>query len=35
MSKLVDMSKYDVLFDNLEEYVNEQGCTLGEGADRL
>ena len=35
MSKLVDMSKYDVLFDNLEEYVNEQGSTLGEDADRL
>ena len=35
MGKLVDMSKYDVLFDNLEEYVNRQGCTLGEDADRL
>lgn len=35
MGKLVDMSKYDALFDNLEEYVNEQGCTLGEDADRL
>ena len=35
MGKLVDMSKYDVLFDNLEEYVNKQGCTLGKDADRL
>ena len=27
--------KYDELFDNLEEYVNKQGCTLGEDVDRL
>lgn len=35
MSKVVDMSKFDSLFDNLEEYVNKQGCTLGDDAERL
>ena len=29
----VDMSKYDPLFDNIEEYVNKQGATFGEEAD--
>ena len=35
MGKVVDMSGFDSLFDNLEEYVNKQGCTLGDDADRL
>ena len=35
MSKVVDMSNFDPLFDNLEKYVNEQGCTLGKDAERL
>jgi hypothetical protein len=35
MAKTVDMSGFDELFDNLEEYVNKQGCTLGKDADRL
>lgn len=35
MSKIVDMGKFDSLFDNLEEYVNKQGCTLGDDAERL
>lgn len=35
MAKYVDMSKFDELTDNLEEYVNKQGCTLGRDAERL
>ena len=35
MGKVVDMSGFDSLFDNLEEYVNKQGCTLGDDAERL
>ena len=35
MSKYVDMSGFDSLTDNLEEYVNKQGCTLGIDAGRL
>lgn len=35
MGKTVDMSKYDPLFDDIEEYVNKQGCTLGKDAERL
>ena len=34
MSKVVDMSNFDPLFDNLEKYVNKQGCTLGKDAER-
>lgn len=29
----IDMSGFDVLFDNLEQYVNEQGYTLGSKAE--
>lgn len=35
MAKQVDMSKFDSLTDNLEDYVNKQGCTLGKDAKRL
>lgn len=35
MAKYVDMSGFDELNDNLEEYVNKQGCTLGKDAERL
>ncbi len=35
MSKTVDMSRFDELTDNLEEFVNKQGCTLGKDAERL
>lgn len=35
MAKYVDMSKFDELTDNLEEFVNKQGCTLGKDAERL
>ena len=35
MGKVVDMSNFDPLFDNLEKYVNKQGCTLGKDAERL
>ena len=35
MAKYVDMSKFDALTDNLEEFVNKQGCTLGKDAERL
>lgn len=35
MAKYVDMSNFDEFFDNLEEFVNKQGCTLGEDAERL
>lgn len=29
------MSGFDELTDNLEEFVNKQGCTLGKDAERL
>ena len=32
MGKIVDMKDYDPLFDNIEEYLNKQGCTLGDDA---
>lgn len=35
MAKMVDMSNYDEFDETLEEYVNKQGCTLGEDAERL
>lgn len=35
MAKMVDMSKYDEFEETLEEYVNKQGCTLGDDAERL
>lgn len=35
MSKVVDMSNFEPLFDNLEKYLNKQGCTLGDDAERL
>lgn len=35
MTKYVNMSGFDELTDNLEEFVNKQGCTLGKGAERL
>lgn len=35
MGKVVDMSNFDPLLDNLEKYVNKQGCTLGKDAERL
>ena len=35
MGKIVDMKDYDPLFDNIEEYLNKQGCTLGDDAKRL
>lgn len=35
MAKYVDISEFDMFTDNLEEYVNRQGCTLGEDAKRL
>lgn len=35
MAKTVNMSGFDPLFDNLEEFVNKQGCTLGKDAERL
>lgn len=35
MAKTVDMSGFDELTDNLEEFVNKQGCTLGKDAERL
>ena len=35
MSKVVDMSNFDPFFDDLEKYVNKQGCTLGNDAERL
>lgn len=35
MAKYVDMSEFDGFTDNLEEYVNRQGCTLGEDTERL
>lgn len=35
MVKIVDMSGFDPLLDNLEKYVNKQGCTLGDKAKPL
>lgn len=35
MAKYVDMSRYDEFEETLEEYVNKQGCTLGDDAERL
>lgn len=35
MGKTVNMSGFDELTDNLEEFVNKQGCTLGKDAERL
>lgn len=35
MAKYVNMSGFDELTDNLEEFVNKQGCTLGKDAERL
>ena len=35
MGKYVDMSKYDEFEETLEEYVNKQGCTLGDDAEKL
>lgn len=35
MAKYVDMSGFDEFTDNLEEFVNKQGCTLGKDAERL
>lgn len=35
MPKTVNMSGFDELTDNLEEFVNKQGCTLGKDAERL
>lgn len=35
MVKVIDMSEFDPLLDNLEEYVNKQGCTFGDKAKML
>lgn len=35
MPKTVDMSGFDELTDNLEEFVNKQGYTLGKDAEIL
>lgn len=35
ISKIVDISKFNYLTDNIEEYLNKQGCTLGDYAERL
>lgn len=35
MVKTIDMSKFDPLLDNLENYVNKQGYTLGDKAKSL
>ena len=35
MAKYVDMSNYDEIEETLEEYLNKQGCTLGDEAERL
>lgn len=35
MGKIVDMSNFEPLLDDLEKYVNKQGCTLGDDAKRL
>lgn len=35
MVKYVEMRGFDVFTDNLEEFVNKQGCTFGEHAGQL
>ena len=35
MAKTINMSGFEPLLDNLEEYVNKQGCTLGKDAEVL
>lgn len=35
MVKIIDMSEFDPLLDNIEKYVNKQGCTLGDKAKPL
>lgn len=35
MAKYVDMSGFDGFTDSLEEFINKQGFTLGEDAERL
>lgn len=35
MGKIVDMSNFDAMTDNMEEYLNAQGCSLGDDAERL
>lgn len=35
MAKMVNMSGFDEFTDNLEEFVNKQGYTLGKDAERL
>jgi hypothetical protein len=35
LAKIIDMSGFDPLLDNLEKYVNKQGCTLGDKAKSL
>lgn len=35
MGKIVDMSNFEPLLDDLEKYVNKQWCTLGDDAERL
>ena len=35
MGKTINMGDFDPLLGNLEEYVNEQGCTLGKEAEIL
>ena len=35
MANVIDMRDFDCLFDNLEEYFNKHGYTLGNDADRL
>lgn len=35
MLKTVSMKGFDELTDNLEEWVNKQGCTLGDKAEAL
>lgn len=29
MNKYIDMSEFDIIFDDIEEFVNRQGFTLG------
>ena len=35
MVNVIDMRDFDCMFDNLEEYFNKHGYTLGNDADRL
>lgn len=35
MSKTLDMSNFDEFEDNLEEFINKQGYTLGDKAEML